>query len=484
MSTVIYLSNQQIQVVQGTKSAGKMQVQAVYSAEAPEGSIINGIIMDPESFVEFLKDFWHHRRLPAKDVDLVVNSTKFVGKTIEMPSMPEAKVTEFLAREFTDIERNEERIYASILLNMVEKKMYKRYVESVGQAFIKDYIDIFGEAGIKLGGIYSGESSIISLAKKTLGKDKKTFLLQIADSMTLTTILWVDGNFYYYNSVRCFHDQGTEEYAGDLARSVSQISQFMKANQVESVLEGVYIAGVEADDIPLYRSIISAQTGVNVTELFDASGTISSGRDIEVQKYLYAISGLCDMGKLANFLKPYYAIEKQKGKKGESAALIVIGGVFVIMLALLLMFVSIRIGKQRALQKLIDYNQSPEVMMESSRHDALSARNNFLSSQYAAIEDISQNILTYPSCSKEIAALITRCAIPYAEVEIDSFSADAGEINMTATASNVDEINKFITNLMGEEVFKDINYTGYTYNPSTDLWNIHVTCTMAESAGR
>ena len=51
MNTVIYLANKQIQIVEGTASKGALSVKRYYSVEAPEGSIINGIVMDTDSFI-------------------------------------------------------------------------------------------------------------------------------------------------------------------------------------------------------------------------------------------------------------------------------------------------------------------------------------------------------------------------------------------------------------------------------------------------
>ena len=48
MNTVIYLSNQQIQVVVGSPGERKVVIEKSYTVDAPEGSIINGMIMEQE----------------------------------------------------------------------------------------------------------------------------------------------------------------------------------------------------------------------------------------------------------------------------------------------------------------------------------------------------------------------------------------------------------------------------------------------------
>ena len=48
MSTVIYLANQQIQVITGTPGNRKISVADCYTEDAPDGCLINGMIMDAD----------------------------------------------------------------------------------------------------------------------------------------------------------------------------------------------------------------------------------------------------------------------------------------------------------------------------------------------------------------------------------------------------------------------------------------------------
>jgi hypothetical protein len=55
---------------------------------------------------------------------------------------------------------------------------------------------------------------------------------------------------------------------------------------------------------------------------------------------------------------------------------------------------------------------------------------------------------------------------------------------VTAKAENVDDINKFIREMNNGKIFNQVDYTGYSYDEQTELWDIHVTCTLTEAAGR
>lgn len=482
MSTVIYLANQQIQVVTGTVGQKKISVSGCYVANAPDGSIINGMIMDPELFIGFMKEFWEKNKLPDKDVILAVNSSKFVGKNIELPSLNEKKTFEFIEREFTDIKRDEEHVYGYIPIGM-NGKLRKIYAESITPEFIKDYVDIFHEIGIKIKAIYSGESSLIGLAAMTAGQQYKTFVMQLADKMMITTLLWVNGSFYYFNSTRCFHEQGTEDYANDIARSVSQIIQFMQAHQIEYPLEAVLLAGIDPADLQMYQESIMQQ-GVQAPILLFQNNSIVAPT-VDVQNFLHAASGLVVNGKWRNFLERYQADKKKDKKESGSKK-----GFWVIIAALLLMLVILggtityRAVKKNKLKEVEDYNNSPAVVLEVARYDVLTSRNAFLLAQYNAISDLDNNLYTYPVCDDGIMNIVEGCASGYAEVAFESFDADKGLVSIAATADSVDNINKFISKLNEQEIFSNIDYTGYSYQEQNNKWDIHVTCTLAESAGR
>ncbi|MBQ8923958.1 MAG: hypothetical protein IJ053_04100 [Lachnospiraceae bacterium] len=479
MSTIIYLANQQVQIVTGSSNGKRITINQSYILDAPEGSIINGIIMDGESFISFLRETWSAYKLPSKDVTLVVNSSKFVGKNIEMPTLNDSKTLEFIEREFTDINKGEEYVYGYIPL-FQENKIKRIYAENIPSDFIKDYLDIFAEAGIKIKALYSGESSIINFVSTTVGKNYNTFILTLADKMTITTLLFVNGSFYYFNSTRCFHEQETEEYAQDVARSASQIMQFMQAHQIEYPLETVILAGVNPNNIYMYSEAILSQ-GVQVAVRVFDDNTIFS--NVDIQSCIHATSGLVSTGKYQNFLTLYSSPKKKNKEEGGSRkGIIAIVATVAIMLIALASCITMKIIKNRQLKDAEDANKLMELSV--LEYDMVTARNSFISQQYNSIVGLDENIYTYPVCNTDIMNIIDRCAGNYADISFSSFDAESGIVTVSATSGTVDEINMFIKELNNQDIFSDVNYTGYTYQENDDNWNINVSCTLSESAGR
>lgn len=484
MSTIVYLSNQQIQFITGTEGKNKVFVKDCFIKEAPEGSIINGIVMDAEAFTDFLKGVWSEKKLPVKDVSIVINSTKFVGKNLEIPKMNDNKMMVYAQREFTDIERNEDRIYGFIPLSGNERKMQQIYAESVSADFIKDYVEIFSSIGVKLKGIYSGESGMISLTQNT-EKKGNTYMVQVADKMNLATILFVDGKFYYSNSTRCFYEQGTIEYGNEIARSISQITQFMQAHQVESTLEKLYLAGIDEVDLKVYEDAL-AQNGINIPiQVYRQISNISVSVGCEVQKYLYAISGLFRYSKWQNFLYGYeILLKKDSNKVKYKKEIIIISSTLVCMLLMFILFVVLKTLKNNELKKLLEYNESNYVTTQVMFYEMENSMNSYLGATKESLLEIGGNIDTYPVGNAYIREIIKKSAKEYVDVKIVSFDSDTGVVNFSATAKDVNDINKYIKSLYAQEIFNKIDYTGYNYESENDAWRINVSCVLAQAAGK
>ena len=480
MSTVIYLSNQQIHIVEG-KKGNSVTINRYLSYPAPQGTIINGIIMDPDTLGTFLKETWAENKLSVKDVRLVINSTKFVGQNMEIPKMQDEKTLDHIKRGFSNIDRSEEKVYGFIRLESSHKKMQRLYAESVSPDFIKDYLTFFEGIGIKLKGIYSGEGSMISLVNATAAKTYGTFMLMISDSMTLTTVLYVNRVFTYYNSVRCFHEPGTEDYAQDLTRSASQIRQFMQANQLDSELEAILLAGVDQKDLALYKSIMQEYGVQTKIEVFTDGKNIRGNDSISAQKYLFATSGLFDSGIGGNYITRYQSKKTEK-KSDSNAVYFVILAITIVIIAFLLAFMYKR-NTRKELEQIEDYNNSPTILSQVDEYDTLTYRNSFLVGQYLSIAYINENLDTYPWATSKLRNAIFKLAEGYANVTITSCNADSGTTNMSVTASNPQVINEFITILMKQDIFHDVTYTGYSYT-SEELYQVNVSCTLEEAVGR
>ena len=478
MSTVIYLFNQEVQIVTGV--AGK-KTTAIKSAEtimAPEGSIINGIITDVESFTEFLKQVKAKYSLPSSGVMLVIGSTKFIGKNLDIPVMKDNETLKFIQREYADMGRDEEALFGFIRMNGSEKGMSKIYSESVDPYFIEGYVKLFEAAGIKLSGIYSSECGLINYISQKMLQEYRTFVMLVADAKNLATVLWVNGSYYYSNSVRIFHERGTVEYAEDMGKSISKLIQFLQARRVEEKLQSVVVAGIDPNYLPMYKQAIKdVDPDLNVVPYRLA---------YEMQPYMFAISGLYSAGTRDNFLLQYQQYVKSQGNDGKSnslgKAILLPALLLIVLMGVVIALSVVKYTKQSELKKLERYNEAAEYDVVD--YERYVMQNALLETQIQATKEVTDNIITYPCGNSVVLEVIEECAKGYADIEYNSFSAGSGYVSITASSDEVEKINQFIRRLLDEETFTKVDYTGYNYNQGDDTWNINVTCVLAESVGR
>ncbi len=487
MSVSVYFSNQIVQIAVGTRGK-KGTLKQVYTTIAPEGSIINGIIMDADLLGGHIKGFWEANNIPKKDVYLVVNSNKIAGKKLEVPNLNSKKTIEFITREFADMQREDEENTLAYTPIGIDKKSKVRllYSEMAPKEQLREFMQIFASMGISLKGIISGEGSIIGYAQMTLTKLAKTFILQIVNGNLVSNVLFVDGTFSYYNSVRCFNEPGTPEYLDDLARSLNQLEQFMSAEKIKSNVERIFVAGTDKNNLNAYNQVVR-EHGVDVnTELVNTGLSTDPRLLHESQTALYAVSGLFDQGPESNFLTNFSLKDDSVSNMDPmfKRSFISIITTLIVMLVGLGIAVTFRLIQQSKYDEARSYNTSPTVVMQSAEYDAAVAKRDSMLAKYNSINTVVETIDSYPVCNDEVIETIEETARGYAKIEILSFDAEEGRVTFSAKADDVNDIYKYIDKLLEEKIFMTVDHTGYTYSEIDKLYDIHVTCTLAESVGR
>ncbi len=487
MSVSVYLSNQIVQIAVGTRGK-KGALKQVFTTMAPEGSIINGIIMDAEALEAHIKRFWEANNIPKKDVYLVVNSNKIAGKKIEVPNLNGKKTVDFIKREFADMQReDEENTLAYTSIGMSKKTKVKLlYAEMAPKEQLREFMQVFAAMGISLKGIISGEGSIIGYAQDTLTKFAKTFILQVINGNLVSNVLFVDGTFSYYNSVRCFNEPGTPEYLDDLARSLNQLEQFMNAEKIQSHVERIFVAGTDNSNLNAYNTVVRDHGVDTNVELVNTGLSTNPKLLHESQTALYAVSGLFDQGPESNFLTHFSVKDDAEEKMDPQIKKYVISVIatLAVMLVGLGIAITFRLIQQSKYDEAKSYNNSPTVLMQSAEYDAAVEKRDTMLAKYNSINTVVETIDSYPVCNDDVIATIEETARGYAKIEILSFDAEEGRVTFSAKADDVNDIYKYIDKLLEEDIFMNVDHTGYTYSETDKLYDIHVICTLAESVGR
>lgn len=487
MALTVYLSNTEIQILSGAGTSKNVTVRNVYTMKTPEGSILNGVITDAAALSSALKDFWKTNRLPKTGIQLIVNSPQFMVRLMEIPTLSPQKSLAFLKREFVDIERTKKPVIGFFVMGN-DKKTKKTQVcaELAEYDFIDTYNQIFTDAGITLSQVNSGVGMAVNLLQRTEEIKGKTVVVMLLDGMTLTSILFVKGEYYYSSSTRLFSDHGTPEFGREIAGVVSQLEQFTKAQHVEDVITEVAVGGIENEDEEPCRDALTAQEpDSDIHIIIQPKNVTLQDPSLPFQKIVYPTAGLMKLEGHQNVLALVREMspkaEKRKAAIRKYAPYAFVTAALVIAT---LVLVVLNMMRGSYLGELNDYNTNPSNLSAASEYDAEASKAAILTQHDDGLKLLARNINSYPWMNSTVAAEINSSASGLADVVINSYDAASGVLSMKATASNVESINQFIAKLMQSSLFTDVAYTGYTWQESSNNWAINVTTTLSENAGK
>lgn len=233
MQTCVYMSNRKIQVAVGNPKNHSIAVKRLYETEAPEGSIINGVITGEEELGAHLSQFWKENHLSTRNVCLVLHSSQFMAKTLMIPAMNTNKTLNYIQREFPGVNNDSGSVYGYFrIYGNKGKGMREVFATRMERDFLDSYRKLFASVGIQINSVQAALGCVVSVLHQMELVRGKTCVVQIQDEDNLTSIL-LDKGIYCYSSVsRTFSEHGTEGYGMEVARNISGILQFASAQKL------------------------------------------------------------------------------------------------------------------------------------------------------------------------------------------------------------------------------------------------------------
>ena len=484
MSEVVFLSNTNIQIATGSATSGGVKISKLISAPLPEGAVLNGVVMDQERVTEAIKLAWQANKLPKSEVTLIINSPQLRANRVDAPLLADKKTTEFIERETHDSEygRFQRPVTGWYVVSKDGKaKTQKVVYETAEIDFVNKYVEIFSKAGLKLKSIHNGvQLATEYLAKQAVGK---TVLYMILDGKSLVTIFFSEGKYYYDSTSRVFAQPGTPEFAKEIYASISSIRQFISAQHLTETVKDILFAGLTYNQVnQLANDILNIDSAADISIAQPPQGTsISANDQASYPFFIYPISGLRRVDEKLPILKNTKQAEKKSSVDSSVKKLIiwfvcisvVIGIVYGIALAY-------KIIKGNELKKIQRYINDPDVIAQVAEYDAMYNNMAEMGNIQGGVDILQKDLDSYPLPDSSINQKILDAAKQHdVTVEFNSYTASSGVFNITASSPEVEDINKFIADLMAMDIFESIDYTGYTITADGSHWQINVVCTLA-----
>ena len=102
MKVNVFLANSSIQVVLGERSGKKVKIKALYADEIPDGTLLNGTVINENALQDTIRETWRKHGIKEKTVDLVINSPNLMARRIEMPLLSGNKAIKYVNNEIDE----------------------------------------------------------------------------------------------------------------------------------------------------------------------------------------------------------------------------------------------------------------------------------------------------------------------------------------------------------------------------------------------
>lgn len=333
MNTIIFLSNRYVAAMEGTRRGKQVIVSRICSAQAPEGSIINGTVTEEEDFDRFFREFWEENGLARTNVTLVLGSAKAVSRQFFMPEMNHEKRMAYLMRELAGVERNPDPVLSYMRLGR-ENGRDRMLVNMADRSFLDSHIRRFREMKIHLKSVVMASTADILVFQECVCIRERTCVMQVLDGMSVLNILYVDGRYFQMNRHRLFGERGTPEFGMECAGCISNLQRFLDTQFQKQEIGRVYLLGEfeEPDVACCGEQMRRMMPGLQVERMESAMcGQVRFAQESDRQRFacvVALIGGMLVSGKKNNLLYQYVhdpvaeRVRRANLRKGAAVALV------------------------------------------------------------------------------------------------------------------------------------------------------------------
>lgn len=489
----LYLSGDRIIALEGTVSGKKLTAQKLYIHNFAQPMIADRKIMDVEAYTKALEEFFRKYHLPTSSVNLILTSSMFIIKMITLPVMKPKELMSYIPREFNDVENRKDPIYGCTPVNTVFEKesdeqkgrKYQHiFAAMIEREALDDVYHMAHALKLRVQSVTVNQANNIRLMSRMPQVVDNTCIIQIMQGSTMTNILYIDGNYTYSTTSRLFSEVDTPGYGVEIARSVSNIIQFMKAQQLEAQIKNVFVAGISPDTFTYVDEGIYQIDERIQTDWIRGEGVINwQITDVELTDNISMVSGLLTEKGPTSIRQQY---KKHSPRTRAMWAAIrrwsPVAVVAAVMLAAVIVLLVQCVTVSGRIQSAENYLENPTVVAEKAEYEQLLSENDLLSRQITYVQGVKEAIKSYPLGSSEVLREFERCVGDLASIEVTSFDSASGTMASSLKSDDVTDINLLISNLTQNDMFTNVEYTGYTYEENT--WTVNVVFILSASVGR
>lgn len=472
MQTLVYFSNDGIQILQGIIKKGRLNILNFKTLPVEPGALINGVITNEEMVKETISGALKESPKLFKNMKLVIDSSLIATKNVEVPKLKPKELTAVAATEFEDTAGNYDALvvdYAHIPgpagNNLFCCGVEKRVLES--------YITLFSSLKIQIKSIDVGLNSLIQYVTATKDYKGMTFALNILDGKNLISLLFENGQYIFSNRSRLLSERGTDAFADELSGKLSSLIQFSKSQKSEYTLNMSLYAGLDEYELSSLRALnfdpdlnlFSIPQTPNIKTGFVMDETFDFG------SFIYPIAGFFAGIKPINLFTAYQKSNVVK-KELPFEYKVLIPPVAMILICLIVfgVFFGLKYRAQKELDDINAYISDENNQADYLQAKALTDEVSKIQTEISNAETINNAIRSNPDLVSVMLGAIASQGNNVIDISSLDYEGTSGVIQIVAMADNEKEAARYIERLKATGYFVEVYYTGYaqvTGSPTT-----------------
>lgn len=463
MQTLVYFSNDGIQVLQGIVKKGRLTITNYKTLPVEAGALINGVITNEEVVRETITEALKESPKLFKNMKLIIDSSLILTKTVEVPKLKPRELEALAAGEFDESAGNYDELVVDYtpIPGLSGNHIFCCGIE---KRVIESYVALFSSLKIQIQSIDVGLNTMIQYVTATRDFRGMTFALNILDGKNLVSLLFENGIFIFSTRSRLLAERGTEAFAQELTGKLSSLIQFNKSQKSEHPLNMSLYAGLDEFELEGLKAL-NFDPDLNVFAL-PQTPNIKTGfvmdEVFDFGSFIYPIAGFFSGTRPLNLFAAYRKSNAaKKVLPFEYKALILPAAMILVFLITFGIFFGLRYSAQKSLEESNAYISDPNNQAEYLQAKELTDEVNSIQAEISNIETINKAINSNPDLtSDKLTHMVT---LGNGVIVLNSLEYDGttGAIRISATANNEKEVAQYIKRLKDTQYFTQIDYTGY-----------------------
>lgn len=420
----------------------------------------------------------YNQQYHPDSVKLVLPASYSSSRMTQIPYATGRQLTKMAEKIVEDQAAAEEAAYDYAVVQTDKKKGTSLCCGGVEFNVIATLVGMCSELQIKVKDITIPIEGYLKVLAQAKAYKDKTAIFLIFEENSVTSILYQEGVYLYSTRSRIFSERGTLNFGTEIVRSISGILQFYSTTNSLVPITDVYYAGCMEDDFEV--SIEGIQNMNLKVAPMQVDIPIASGQKAE--DWLTCIGAMMtDKKKNINLYQIWNASAKEETveKKHIGQHILFPAITFAVCLAAWGVVMLWNHTTSNKIDEINSWIEDDAVQEEYQSANALKTQSDTLATAITQVDQMKQNLATYPDLTAEMIGKIVDVGGSDMAVSIRTMDAQTGTLTFNATSKKVIDIPAYVKKLRGTGLFSSVDYSGYNYED--EEYSLVLSCVLKEA---